>query len=138
MYFHLCIQMLKTDMMNNENTIQTITNALSDKQLQQTKKQIEKYSKIKQKVKQLQTHYARPNCDPIRNMLAISSLGAIIVISTICYIYIAGILSLFFPDANFHFMREMMRILECISISIVSYFFGGIFKKEKVDKNKDM
>ena len=34
-------------------------------------------------------------------------------------------------DANFNFMRETMRILECILISIVSYFFGGIFKKDK-------
>ena len=33
--------------------------------------------------------------------------------------------------------REMMRILECVSISIVSYFFGGIFKKDKIDKHKE-
>ena len=91
----------------------------------------ENYSKIKQKVKQIQFQYSRTNPDALRNLFAINSLGAIIVVSTIIYIYIAGILSLFFSDANFHFMREMMRILECISISIVSYFFGGIFKKEK-------
>ena len=98
---------------------------------------IKKYSKIKQKVKQIKSQYNRTNPDAVRNLLAINSLGAIIVISTIIYIYIAGILSLFFSDANFHFMREMMRILECISISIVSYFFGGIFKKEKPQEFKN-
>ena len=92
---------------------------------------IKKYSKIKQKVKQIKLNYNRFNVDPVRNIFAINSLGATIVISTILYIYVAGILSLFLPEENFHFMREMMRILECISISIVSYFFGGIFKKDK-------
>lgn len=90
-----------------------------------------RYSKIKQKVKQIKLNYTRLGADPIRNIFAINSLGATIVISTILYIYVVGILSLFFPESNFHFLREMMRILECISISIVSYFFGGIFKKDK-------
>ena len=94
-------------------------------------KKIGRYSKIKQKVKQIKLNYTRLGADPIRNIFAINSLGATIVISTILYIYIVGILSLFFPESNFHFLREMMRILECISISIVSYFFGGIFKKDK-------
>lgn len=123
--------------MTTKQLEEELSQSKNAKQLNKTKKQIEKYSKIKQKVKQLKTYYSRPNCDPIRNILAINSLGAIIVISTIVYIYIAGILSLFFPDANFHFMREMMRILECVSISIVSYFFGGIFKKDKIDKHKE-
>lgn len=94
-------------------------------------KKIGRYSKIKQKVKQIKLNYTRLGADPIRNIFAINSLGATIVISTILYIYVVGILSLFFPESNFHFLREMMRILECISISIVSYFFGGIFKKDK-------
>lgn len=94
-------------------------------------KKIGRYSKIKQKVKQIKLNYTRLGVDPIRNIFAINSLGATIVISTILYIYVVGILSLFFPESNFHFLREMMRILECISISIVSYFFGGIFKKDK-------
>ena len=89
-----------------------------------------KYSLLKQKIQQLTSQYSKPS-DPLRNLFAINSLGALIVISTILYIYIAGILSLFFGDANFNFMRETMRILECILISIVSYFFGGIFKKDK-------
>lgn len=89
-----------------------------------------KYSLLKQKVQQLTSQYSKPS-DPLRNLFAINYLGAVIVVSTILYIYIAGILSLFFSDANFHFMRETMRILECILISIVSYFFGGIFKKDK-------
>ena len=97
------------------------------------RKKIEKFSKIKQKVKQIKSRYKRSRTDPVRNTFAINSLGALIVTSTIIYIYIAGILSLFFSEANFYFMREMMRILECISISIVSYFFGGIFSKtEKI------
>ena len=99
-------------------------------------KKIGRYSKIKQKVKQIKLNYTRLGADPIRNIFAINSLGATIVISTILYIYIVGILSLFFPESNFHFLREMMRILECISISIVSYFFGGIFKKDK-DRTKE-
>ena len=88
-----------------------------------------KYSLLKQKIQQL-TLQGKPS-DPLRNLFAINYLGALIVILTILYIYIAGILSLFFSEANFHFMRETMRILECILISIVSYFFGGIFKKDK-------
>ena len=110
-----------------------------DKQVvkKNSNKKILKYSKIRQKIKQIRSQCLRQNADPIRNIFAINSLGAIIVITTIFYIYIAGILSLFFPDANFHFMREMMRILECVSISIVSYFFGGIFKKEKQTEKKD-
>ena len=94
-----------------------------------------KYSLLKQKVQQLTSQSSKPS-DPLRNLFAINSLGALIVISTIFYIYLAGILSLFFSDANFHFMREMMRILECILISIVSYFFGGIFKKDKQTTDK--
>ena len=89
-----------------------------------------KYSLLKQKIQQLTSQYSKPS-DPLRNLFAINSLGALIVVSTILYIYVAGILSLFFSDANFNFMRETMRILECILISIVSYFFGGIFKKDK-------
>ncbi len=99
------------------------------------RKKIKKFSKIKQKVKQIKLNYTRFGVDPVRNIFAINSLGATIVISTILYIYIAGILSLFFPESNFHFMRETMRILECISISIVSYFFGGIFKNDKIKKD---
>lgn len=95
-------------------------------------KKTKKYSKIKAKINQIKSQYNRTNPDPIRNIFAINSLGAIIVVSTLLYIYIAGILSLFFSDADFHFMREMMRILECIVISIVSYFFGGIFKKDRL------
>ena len=102
-----------------------------------TKQQACKYSKIRQKVRQIKSQYTRQSVDPVRNIFAINSLGAIIVLSTIVYIYAAGVLSLFFPDANFHFMREMMRILECISISIVSYFFGGIFKKDRFPEKKD-
>ena len=93
-----------------------------------------KYSKIKQKVKQIKSQCTRENIDPVRNVFAINSLGAIIVVSVIFYIYVAGIISLFVGDANLHFIREMMRILECVSISIVSYFFGGIVKKEYTKK----
>ena len=101
------------------------------------RKKIEKFSKIKQKVKQIKSRYRRSKTDPVRNTFAINSLGALIVTSTIIYIYIAGILSLFFSEANFYFMREMMRILECISISIVSYFFGGIFSKTEKISDED-
>ena len=99
---------------------------------------VKKYSKIKQKINRIKLNYTRNTSDPIRNIFAINSLGATIIMSTILYIYIAGILSLFVSEDNFHFMRETMRILECISISIVSYFFGGIFKRDKtVDKTKN-
>ena len=106
-----------------------------ERKIADSKKKIEKFSKIKQKVKQIKSRYKRSRTDPVRNTFAINSLGALIVTSTIIYIYIAGILSLFFSESEFHFMREMMRILECISISIVSYFFGGIFSR--TDKNLD-
>lgn len=101
------------------------------------RKKLEKFSKIKQKVKQIKSRYKRSRADPVRNTFAINSLGALIVTSTIVYIYIAGILSLFFSEANFYFMRETMRILECISISIVSYFFGGIFSKTEKISDED-
>ena len=94
-----------------------------------------KYSKIKQKIKQIRSQYTRGNIDPIRNLFAINSLGSFIIITTILYIYVAGILSLFISEASFNFMRETMRILECILISIVSYFFGGIFKKDRIKKD---
>ncbi len=89
-----------------------------------------KYSKIRQKIKQIKSQYNRKTIDPIRNIFAINSLGAIIVISILFYVYIAGIFSLFIDDIHLNFIREVMRILECIAISIVSYFFGGMFKKE--------
>lgn len=95
-----------------------------------------KYSKIKQKVKQIKSHCNRKTVDPIRNIFAINYLGAIIVISILFYVYIAGIFSLFVDDLHLSFIREVMRILECIVISIVSYFFGGIFRKDCEDNCK--
>ena len=67
---------------------------------------------------------------------AINYLGAFIVVASLIYIYIAGIISMFVPENHFHFLREIMRILECIVISIISYFFGGIFKKDKRINNE--
>ena len=97
-----------------------------------------KFSKIKQKVKQIKTRCRQGGIvDPIRNIFAINSLGAFIIISTIFYIYISSILSLFIKNADFNFMRETMRILECISISIISYFFGGIFNSKTDEEYYD-
>lgn len=111
---------------NMENKIKLVQN------------EAKKHQSIKQKVNQIQAQEKKTiNNSSIKNLSAINSLGAVIVITTMFYIYIAGILSLFFPDHNFHFMREVMRILECIAISIVSYFFGGIFKKDKKNTADD-
>lgn len=97
-----------------------------------------KFSKIKQKVKQIKTRCRQGGIvDPIRNIFAINSLGAFIIISTIFYIYISSILSLFIKNADFNFMRETMRILECISISIISYFFGGMFNSKTDEEYYD-
>ena len=94
-----------------------------------------KFSKIKQKVKQIKTRCRQGGIvDPVRNIFAINSLGAFIIISAILYIYLSSILSLFVKNADFHFMRETMRVLECISVSIISYFFGGMFSEKKNDE----
>ena len=112
-----------------------INNTKTTEKIKVLAKKPEKCPPIKNKVNILQMQQKQKMPDPTRNLFAINSLGAIIVILTMFYIYVAGILSLFFPDHNFHFMREVMRILECIAISIVSYFFGGIFKKDRKNQN---
>ena len=95
-----------------------------------------KYSKIKRKIKQIKSQYTRKTIDPIRNIFAINSLGGFIVVLIMFYICISGIISLFFTEGNFSFMRETMRILECILISIISYFFGGYFNNDEDENQK--